>query len=351
MSRRYLFLCTDERAASGGTAVIYDTVAVLGSAGYDAALVHNSPNAGYHDHPDRPRKLYSQDYARARMAFEGRRARVTVPLRLLRDRLRGGVLDQWEPGAGDVLVVPEYMIAAAMLAFPQVRMGVYVQNTFAFERAHNEAMALGLDIRQRAEWFLGVSQICLDQFELMGIRTGHALRVTMKPEEFPFQEEKEALITYMPRKRPAEARQIAESLERRGKLQGYRLLALDNMPRLEVSQQLQRSRFFISLLHQESIGFPAAEAMAAGCIVVGYTGLGGREFFTPETGIPVTEDDTLRLVQALEAAVTEYAAAPARLEALRRHASEVVNASYGRATFEASLLDVWRRIDTGTACP
>lgn len=352
MSRRYLFLCPDMRTASGGIAVLYDTVSVLCNAGYDAAIVHNSPNAGYPDRPDRPPRLYTQAYARAHTALDGRRAKVTVPLQLLYEQFRGGALDRWQPRAGDVLVVPEFMMTAAMLAFPQVQMGVFVQNTFAFERTHAEALERGLDIRQRAEWFLGVSQICLDQFELLGIRTGHALTVTMKPEEFPFQQNKETLITYMPRKRPVEARRIVEALERRGQTVGYRLQALDHIPRLEVSQELQRSRFFISLLHQESIGFPAAEAMAAGCIVVGYTGLGGREFFTSETGIPVTEDDTLGLVRALETAVIEYAAAPARLDALRRHASETINAHYSRTVFQTALLDIWRKIDTGSGiCP
>jgi glycosyltransferase involved in cell wall biosynthesis len=84
--------------------------------------------------------------------------------------------------------------------------------------------------------------------------------------------------------------------------------------------------------------------MAAGCVVVGYTGLGGREYFTENTGFPVAEDDTAALVRALEAAVTEYEQNPTRLDALRRHASEVINARYSRQNFEASLLRIWERL-------
>lgn len=346
MTQRYLFLCPDMRAASGGIAVIYDMVSVLCRAGYQAAIVHNNPDAGYPDHPDRPPMFYTQDYASARKYFDGRLAQLTVPLQLWRKRIRGGPLAPVQQTADDILVVPEFMIAAAMAAFPQARIGVFVQNTFAFERAHAEGLARGFDIRQRADWFLGVSDICLDQFDLMGIETGYHLPVSMKPEDFPFRRDKEALITYMPRKREAEARQIVDALERRGQLAGYRLQALDGMPRLEVSQHLQRSRFFISLLRQESIGFPAAEAMAAGCIVVGYTGLGAREYFTPQTGIPVTEDDTLGLVRALEAAVAEYTAAPDRLDALRHQASLAVNDRYCRLRCETALLDLWSKLDT-----
>lgn len=232
----------------GGIAVIYDTVAALCRAGYDAAILHNSPAAGYLDHPDKPPRYYTYDYyiARQRLGLDGKRARLMSPFMLLGQRFRGGPLEPLRPGADDILVIPEFMITAAMTAFPGSRLGVFVQNPFAFQEAHAEAMEKGLDIRERAEWFLGVSKICLDQFDLLNIETGYHLPVSMKPEDFPFREKKERLITYMPRKRSAEARQIVDVLERRGRLKGYRIEEIDNMPRLDVSDYLQRSQFFIS---------------------------------------------------------------------------------------------------------
>lgn len=47
MTHRYLFLCPDRHTASGGVAVIYDTVVTLRAAGYDALVLHNSPAGGY----------------------------------------------------------------------------------------------------------------------------------------------------------------------------------------------------------------------------------------------------------------------------------------------------------------
>ena len=47
MGRRYLFLCPDEAKPSGGIAVIYDSVATLRAAGYDAYILHNSPRFRY----------------------------------------------------------------------------------------------------------------------------------------------------------------------------------------------------------------------------------------------------------------------------------------------------------------
>jgi Glycosyltransferase len=167
----------------------------------------------------------------------------------------------------------------------------------------------------------------------------------MKPEEFSFGAEKDDLITYMPRKRPVEAKLIVEALSGRGHVGGYRIEPLENLPRTEIAARLRRSRFFISLQKAESIGFPAAEAMAAGCIVVGYTGLGGREYFTDELGIPVTEDDTAGLVRALETAVAEYATDPMRLDAMRTRASAEINRRFSRAAFDEALRAVWKQID------
>ena len=39
MTRRYLFLCPDEKTASGGIAVIYDVVTLLNKSGYSAAVI------------------------------------------------------------------------------------------------------------------------------------------------------------------------------------------------------------------------------------------------------------------------------------------------------------------------
>ena len=346
MTSRYLFLCPDAQNASGGIAVIYDAVAVLNNAGFDAVVLHNSPTAGYRDHPKQVPCYYTSNYIAALGNFVSKRSHFSNSLTLLKHRLRSGPLEILQSREGDIVVVPEFMMAAAMLAFPNTPLGVFVQNPFAFQETHAEGLKRGLDIRDRAQWFLGVSQLCMDQLELLDIKTGHYLPVSMKPEDFPFSEDKEALITYMPRKRPTEAQQIVDMLSRRGKLDGYRLQALDKMNRSEISEQLQRSRFFISLQQRESIGFPAAEAMAAGCIVVGYTGLGGREYFTSDTGGPVVEDDTVALINALEETVAEYSADPVRLDRVRRHASDLINQRYSWHRFEKSLIETWRELES-----
>lgn len=347
MPSRYFFLCPDSSKASGGIAVIYDTVVALRRAGYDAAVVHSSPDAGYPDYAEAPPLFYTDRARRAQIPNLGRLGRQRERIRLMRDRMVGKGLPKLDLQPTDVIIVPEFMLVNAIEGFPDQRIGVFVQNPFTFGPAYVDAIARNLDPARRISWFIGIADICMRQFELFMLPRTYYMPVSMKPDDFPFAAEKEALITYMPRKRPWEAQVIDGSLRARARIGGYRLEAIDGLPRAEVARKLAQSRFFISLLKTEALGFPAAEAMAAGCVTIGFTGLGTEEYFNAETGIPVPEGDLHALVEAVEAAVAEYETDPTRLDALRSHASAFVREKYSRAAFETALLRIWQDIEAG----
>jgi glycosyltransferase involved in cell wall biosynthesis len=42
---------------------------------------------------------------------------------------------------------------------------------------------------------------------------------------------------------------------------------------------LKESLLFLSFVNGEGLGLLAVEAMSCGCVVVGYDGMGGKEFF------------------------------------------------------------------------
>ncbi|WP_334147826.1 glycosyltransferase [Hyphomicrobium sp.] len=345
MANRYLFLCPDSRSPSGGIAVIYDAVIALHRACYDVSILHNSPEAGY-PHPSKaPSVVYHHACRQVFRKYAGRREKLIEAIRMAWERVRGGPASTLNLLPSDVIVVPEFMAAEAAEAFPTQKLVIFVQGPFLFLESYQKCIARGHDIRKRSRYFIGTCDTCMDQFDLLGIKNCFHLPVSMNPEKFPFQEIKDRLITYMPRRRPAEAEFIAAALRERGRIGDYRLEALEGLPIEAIYEKLQQSRFFISLLRLEGLGFPAAEAMAAGCITVGYTGLGPREYFTPETGVPVTDDDTVALIHALEAAVAEYETHPRRLDSLRRHASAEINRRFSCSVFEAKLFEIWRELD------
>ena len=45
---------------------------------------------------------------------------------------------------------------------------------------------------------------------------------------------------------------------------------------------MRLATIFLTFSNQEGFGLPPVEAMACGCLVVGYHGHGGKEFLKPE---------------------------------------------------------------------
>ena len=86
-------------------------------------------------------------------------------------------------------------------------------------------------------------------------------------------------IVYMPRKNASDSEALIRLLSRHPSLNGWNFLPIQNCSHEEVISIFARSLIFLSFGHPEGFGLPVAEAMACGCSVVGYSGLGGRELF------------------------------------------------------------------------
>ena len=344
MTNRFLFVCPDRESASGGIAVIYDVVALLNRSGHEAAVVHNSPGAGYPDYPEDVPSFYTR---RVRQTYR-KHTSVRGRIKMLREKTNSAParLPKLVLRPTDVIVAPEFQMAEALEAFQGWPIAVFVQNPFALMRSYDLSLKRGIKPQDRVSFWLGMSEVCRSHMDVLGLQPSAFFPVTMKPHEFPFQAKKKPLISYMPRKRPREAGIIAEALHRRGNVAGYSIEALDNIPREKVAERLSESRIFISLLHNESLGFPAAEAMASGAIVVGFDGLGGAEFFDESTGFPVAEGDVAGVVTAVEQVVAEYEANPTRLDIMRNYASDLVNERYSVAEFEVGVLRVWTKMQS-----
>jgi glycosyltransferase involved in cell wall biosynthesis len=93
----------------------------------------------------------------------------------------------------------------------------------------------------------------------------------------------------------------------------------------------------------EAVGMTPLEAMASGCMVAGFTGIGGRDFATPENGFWVDEDDVEAcadaMAQAADVVATGGVAAARRLDAGHETA-----ARWSYANFRVALEEVWMRL-------
>jgi len=84
--------------------------------------------------------------------------------------------------------------------------------------------------------------------------------------------------------------------------------------------------------------------MAAGCFVVGYSGLGGREYFDPADSGPVPDSDLLAFATAVEDAVRRYDIDPEGLAAAGAAASDRVLKRYDVDGLRDDLVALYRPI-------
>lgn len=110
-------------------------------------------------------------------------------------------------------------------------------------------------------------------------------------------------VAWMSRKRPVESTLLRRLLRSDPRSAGVELHDINQVSHEEVARVLGETSVFIALGGPEGEGFglPAAEAMAAGCLVTGYAGGGGAELFDSPSAWRVPELATAELAdRALE---------------------------------------------------
>ena len=97
---------------------------------------------------------------------------------------------------------------------------------------------------------------------------------------FSDNDEKDNLITYMPRKLPEHSSRVRLFLER-SLPPHWDILPIDALPESEVAKILRRSKIFMSFSSFEGLPIPPVEAAFCGNLVIGYTGQGAKEYWDP----------------------------------------------------------------------
>lgn len=147
---------------------------------------------------------------------------------------------------------------------------------------------------------------------------------------------KENLITYMPRKLADHSDKVLFFL-RNHLPKHWRIQAIDGLNETGVADLLQRSKIFMSFSHFEGCPLPPLEAALCGNQVIGYTGQGALEYWSPEVFEAVESGNVvgfaqsvLRKIQQLDAAL-EFPLALDIIEELRARYSPAQEQSDMRA--------------------
>lgn len=335
---------------SGGVSVILEHVSLLQSAGYRVVPLVNQADARYqfgfsgdhgalnfHHDPALPEPWVPSSYGgRLQRLFRRKLPRAVSRLRSLRSSH-----PRARPERGDIVVVPEFWCSLLDKTYSEVDRVLLIQG-------QSHILLPGPDYARLPEVYgatIATSRSTKALADRLGLGNVHLVPVAVGTGGgLQFTKQKRRQIAYMPRKRPEEVDFVTRLLKKSSVLAGYQFVSIDNMVWPQVTEVLNDSLFFLSFSDREGFGLPPAEAMLAGCIVIGYDGVGGAEFFDADSGVVLPDSDFVAVINAVEDAVREYEADPTRLDQLRKAASERIAREYSAEKMRTALLAAWQSI-------
>jgi hypothetical protein len=332
---RYFFVLPDVLNPVGGVNVALRFVDVLGEAGYEAAALYS--RAGFHYRFfDTPRAAYFYPpLASIPRQFMRKRDKVRESWSYLTRPHKAKFNNPLDLRHDDVFVIPEIWYPEYSVLFPNNRRILLVQAVFAFCVTYQRDLANNAPWIDTFEAIITISEATRAAVKQFSKRDSYMVPLAVGRPSIAYTSHKKLQIAYMSRKRPDEVSIILDCLQKLPALNGWTFKNIDGARPDEVDRILSESLIFLSFSYQEGFGLPPAEAMAAGCIVVGYTGVGLR----------IPDSDIVRFVASVEATVEEYIKNPMRLDHMRKSASQHIHDRYSVDIMREALLALWKHTD------
>ena len=148
----------------------------------------------------------------------------------------------------------------------------------------------------------------------------------------------------MPKKNPQELNQLINVLKQRHVTEGWKLVFIENKSREETARIFRESFLFVNLVYQEGFGLPSAEALASGCLVIGYHGMGGREFFKPAFCFPVETGQIIKVAKKVEHVLGLFENDQDSLQDMSLKGAEFIKKNYSPEVQEKDVLTFWESI-------
>jgi glycosyltransferase involved in cell wall biosynthesis len=244
---------------------------------------------------------------------------------------------------GDLLIIPEWyrrLIPLLAIGVPHL-----ILNQNAYETFSGVLYEEGKDAGVMSADTVGIVSISEDNLRYLKLcfpdKRIDSIRLSIDTDLFQ-PRAKRKVIALMPRKRLNELNQILHLLAQRNSLEGgWELLPIIHVSEREVAERLGHAAIFLALNAREGIAVPGLEALASGCVVVGFHGGSGEEYMTPDVAVPIADGEIASLVLALETEMERWVKKDqAQLEMTHRGV-ELVNAKYTRERERADVIRVF----------
>lgn len=248
----------------------------------------------------------------------------------------------------DIFILPETYACAFLSYIPGFRKIIFNQNSsYTFYGAGKPLDPDLVRSYYANNEIIGV--ICVSDYDQRAIlslvsRQKPVLRIAnaIDTDLFAPEGNKHKHLVYMPRKNAADSAIVASAIRCSSAFKGWKLEALQGLTSTEVAARFKKAAVFLSFGHPEGFGLPVAEALACGCAVVGYSGLGGRELFALGSCYGVAEElefgDLMSFEPAFRRLNHQIDTNPADLAKRALKVSQIVRETYSFEQMRATLL-------------
>jgi len=336
------FFTPDYTFPSGGVRVIYRHVDILNANGIPAYVLHEKPGFRCQWLKNNTRVAWLDRSFGRRLYFKSREFFRKGPREWYLLGAASKVL-----GPGDVLVVHEMLgpnTAEMAPGVPKVILNQGCYLTFQGYSMAREALKTPYRDKQIKAVLINSSH---GEAYLNYVFPDFPVRrfyLSIDPSLYTYQASKKRQICFSPRKNEFLIRQIINILKFRDALGGFELVPFDGKSVEEVASIYRDAAIFISVAQYEGFGLLPAEAMACGCLAIGFDAGGGKEFFLPEFSFPIAQGDIIALANTVERVIKTYDAERDRYDAMRQTASAFIHENYSPQREERELVSIWREL-------
>lgn len=344
MEQKIYFICTDTKQPIGGIKQLYRQVDILNKNGFDACIVHRKKGFRHKWFKNDTKIIYNLSIFNNidKTILKKKRKPFKVFKNFFRTK-NDDVIDK-----NGILVVPEIYGPYMNELNKGIKKVIFNQNCYYTFNNCNFA-----DSKQKPtylnESFLASIVVSEDSKKYLEYTfpgsTTHRIHLGINTNKFNYNQAlKKKQIAFMPRKLEDDIIQLINILKIRDNLKNWDFIPINNKTEDEVANILNESLIFLSLNHREGFGLPPAEAMASGCIVIGYAGQGGKEYFNPNFSFQIDEGNIIQFANKVEEIGQKLEKNDTKTIEMSKYATDHILNNYNLKNEEDSIISTWKKI-------
>lgn len=344
MEKKLYFICTDDKQPIGGIKQLYRQVDILNNNGFNAFIVHRKKGFRHQWFKNETKIIYNSSiFNNIKKVILNKK---NTPFKTLKNYFRSKNDDFIDKNG--IIIFPEiYGPYISKLNIDNHKV-IFNQNCYyTFNNCtinNDQKDSIYLD-----ENFLATIVVSEDSKKYIEYTfpktTTHRIHLGINTNKFIYDKViKKRQIAFMPRKLEEDIVQIINILKIRNNLKNWDFVPIDNKTEDEVAQILNESFIFLSLNHKEGFGLPPAEAMASGCIVIGYAGQGGKEYFNPDFSFKIEDGNIVQFTNKIEEIALLLENNAPEITLMSQYASNYISDHYNLKNEEESIIATWNKI-------